>query len=242
MYRWLNHKNSEEDRGTTNRSRKRIRSKRYPEEIISRIIELKKEVPKRSAPTIQRLLKQECTRKIPSLSTIYKYFHEHELIDESKIHRKGYVKFERSKPNDLWQIDIAGVRTVGHLGKLYLIAILDDFSRYIVSAEYFSDQKGIHIIKVLRDAVVAYGRPNEILSDNGTQFRNLIGELGTKYTRLLKIMDINPIFARPNHPQTKGKLERWFGTVKQMFLIEAHHKVEIDPTMSLAEFNRSFKE
>ena len=37
---------------------------------------------------------------------------------------------------------------------------------------------------------MAYERPNQILADNGTQFKNLIGELGTKYTRLLEILDI----------------------------------------------------
>ncbi|KKM86722.1 hypothetical protein LCGC14_1276120 [marine sediment metagenome] len=37
---------------------------------------------------------------------------------------------------------------------------------------------------------MVYGRPNQILADNGTQFKNLIGELGTKYTRLLEILDI----------------------------------------------------
>ncbi|MFW9987091.1 MAG: DDE-type integrase/transposase/recombinase [Candidatus Odinarchaeota archaeon] len=109
---------------------------------------------------------------------------------------------------------MAGVQTVGHLEKLYLIALLDDNSRFIVAAEYFKNQKGINVIKVIRNFVLAYGRPNQIFTDNGTQFRNLIGELGIKYTKLLEILDNKPIFAKLNHPQTKGKLERWFGTVK----------------------------
>ena len=143
--------------------------------------------------------------------------------------------------NDLWQIDITGVQTRGHLEKLYLIALLDDNSRFIVAAEYFKNQKGINIINIIRNAVLAYGRPNQIVADNGTQFRNLIGELGTKYTRLLEILNIIPIFAKPNHPQTKGKLERWFGTVKQMFLGEARFKVKQIPDYTLTEFNQIFK-
>jgi len=59
-----------------------------------------------------------------------------------------------------------------------------------VAAEYFKDQKGLNVLKTIRNAVMAYGRPNQILADNGTQFKNLIGELGTKYTRLLEILDI----------------------------------------------------
>jgi len=83
------------------------------------------------------------------------------------------VKFERANPNDLWQIDLARFQTVGYLGKLYLIALLDDHSRYIIAAEYFKSQKGTNVIKVIRDAIIAYGRPNQILADNGTQFRNI---------------------------------------------------------------------
>jgi hypothetical protein len=152
------------------------------------------------------------------------------------------VKFERSKPNDLWQIDIAGVQTVGHLEKLYLIALLDDNSRFIVAAKYFKNQKGLNVLQIIRDAVLAYGRPNQILADNGTQFRNLIGELGTKYIRLLENLDIKPIFAKPNPPQTKGKLERWFGTVKQMFLGEARFIVNTSLNLTLPDFNRMFRE
>jgi len=120
--------------------------------------------------------------------------------------------------------------------------LLDDHSRFIVAAEYFKDQKGINVIKIIRDAVLAYGRPNQVLADNGTQFRNIIGELGTKYSNLLISLDIEPIFAKPNHPQTKGKLERWFGTVKQMFLGEARKEVKTNPSSTLTEFNQMFKE
>lgn len=59
-----------------------------------------------------------------------------------------------------------------------------------MAAEYFRDQKRLNVLKTIRNAVMAYGRPNQILADNGTQFKNLIGELGTKYTRLLEILDI----------------------------------------------------
>lgn len=241
IYRWLStpHKKNLADHHLQKKAS--IRSRKYGPEIFSRILEIKKELPQRSAPLIRRLLKKESATTIPSLSTIYNYLHEEGLVFKPKYRRQGYLKFERSQPNDLWQIDIAGVQTVGHLDKLYLIALLDDHSRFIVAAEYFKDQKGINAIKIIRSAVLDYGRPNQILADNGTQFRNLLGELGTKYTRLLEILDIKPIFAKPNHPQTKGKLERWFGTVKQMFLMEARLKVKNNPHYSLTEFNHLFE-
>ncbi len=53
---------------------------------------------------------------------------------------------------------------------------------------------------------------------------------------------MEPIYARPGHPQTKGKLERWFGTVAQMFVPEAQLVVEKNPAMTVADFNRLFLE
>jgi transposase InsO family protein len=242
IYRWLNDCNMKNSPDQQDQDKKRKRVGKYSPDIFNQILELKKEIPQRSAPMIWKLLKKEFPTTTPSLSMIYKFFHEHGLVYKNRNRRQGYIKFERSKPNDLWQIDIAGVQTVGHLEKLYLIAILDDYSRFIVAAEYFKDQKGINVIKVIRNAVLAYGRPNQIVADNGTQFRNLIGELGTKYTRLLEILNIKPIFAKPNHPQTKGKLERWFGTVKQMFLGEARFIIKQHTNYTLTDFNQLFKD
>jgi transposase InsO family protein len=191
---------------------------------------------------IHRHLKKEFQIPVPSISTIRKYIRAQGLTTDFRKHSQGYKRFERKKPNDLWQIDIAGKQTIGYLGVLYLIALVDDRSRFIVGAEYFRDQKGINVIKVIRDAVIEYGRPNQILADNGTQFRNLIGELGTKYSKLLEYLDIEPIFASPHHPETKGKIERWFNTVKTMFLVEGRHYIRTHKNCSLSEFNRMFQE
>jgi transposase InsO family protein len=241
IYRWLANRKMKISPDQQDQKKKHKRVRKYPPEVFTRIMEFKKDVPQRSAPIVRKLLKKEFPNTTPSLSTIYTFFNEEGLVFKNRNQRQGYIKFERSKPNDLWQIDIAGVQTVGHLEKLYLIALLDDNSRFIVAAKYFKDQKGINVIETIRNAVLAYGRPNQILADNGTQFKNLIGELGTKYTKLLEILDIQPIFAKPNHPQTKGKLERWFGTVKQMFLGEARFKVKHNSDYTLTDFNQIFK-
>lgn len=241
IYRWLREDYQETPINPHPNAMKYVNRRKYPPEIFTLIEKLKKEVPQRSAPIIRKLLKKKFPTNTPSLSTIRRHIRNQGLTYKNRNRRMGYVKFERLKPNDLWQVDIAGVQTVGHLEKVYLIALLDDHSRFIVSAEYFKNQKGMNVIKIIRDAVMAYGRPNQILADNGTQFKNLIGELGTKYTRLLENLGIKPIFAKPKHPETKGKLERWFGTVKQMFLGEARFKVKNDPSYTLSDLNLMFK-
>jgi len=242
IYRWLNLANWEFSLVSHNSKKKYNRPRKYPPEIINRIVELKEELPQRSAALVYRMLKKEFPKGCPSISFIQNVIREKGLVYKSTDRKQGYRRFQRTKPNDMWQIDIAGVQTIGHLKQVYLIALLDDCSRYVVAARYFKDQKGINVIKIVRDGVMAYGRPNEILADNGAQFRNILGDLGTKYSKLLESLGIKPIFAKPYHPQTKGKLERWFGTIKQMFLIEARFHVKNNPDCTLADFNLILKE
>ena len=218
----------------------RGRPRVYPAWIEEKVLELKRENMRRHATTIHRMLKEHIEAsgmQCPSLSRVRKWLHENGLGGVEKVSRTGYVKFARDRPNDLWQVDIAGVQTVGHLGQLYLFALIDDCSRYIVAARYFREQKGINLLRTLRDALEEYGCPNQVLSDNGRQFRAVIDSAGTKYERLLKMTGVEPIFSKPYHPQSKGKLERFFGTVKTSFLSEARFQVEKDPSISLPGFN-----
>ncbi|MHA1521374.1 MAG: DDE-type integrase/transposase/recombinase [Promethearchaeota archaeon] len=233
VIRWKKETKTPDQSGSQITKMPRKRAKQFSPEIYQRIDELKEEAPARTATTILRKLQEEITGRIPSISSIRNYLRERGYSKQDHNGRQGYIKFERKSPNDLWQIDIAGVQTVGHLGKTYLIAILDDSSRYIVSARYFQDQRGVNVFKVLRDAFNEHGRPNQIIADNGTQFRNV-----TK--NLLTSLDIKPIFSSPYHPQSKGKLERWFGTVRQLFLPEGRLQIRLHPDWTLIDFNGFF--
>ncbi len=241
IYRWLNPKKRSEVLDPQKSKPKKVRKRLYSSKIFDRIKELKEELPGRTAIIIRNLIEKEFPQTTPSISTIRKFIALQGYSKNNVYNRKGYIVFERSKPNDLWQIDIAGVQTVGHLGKLYLVALLDDCSRFIPAAFYVKDEKSIRIMALLKQAFIEYGRPNQILADNGTQFKNTIGEINTKYARLLKTLGVEPIFARPNHPQTKGKLERWFGTVIKMFLLEARYYVKQHPETILSQFNDIFQ-
>ncbi len=118
-----------------------------------------------------------------------------------------------------------------------MFALIDDCSRFVPAAFYVDNQKGYHVIRLLQHAIVGYGRPLTIVADNRTQFRNVLNNLDSKYEKLLKLLDIKPIFARARHPQTKGKLERFFGTVKSMFLSEARFQAKQHPEWTLSDFN-----
>ena len=223
--------------GTRN---KREQPRIYGDEIRDLVKQLKDEVPERSAITIREQLRQRLGEECPSVETIRRILRDLGLSKGSPRNRQGYVKFEREFPNDLWQIDFKGEDYFGHFGKLSLLAIIDDCSRFVIAARWCSTQEESNVILLLRDAFTQHGLPNEIVSDNGTQFRTLQGEPTTRYCRLLALVGVRVIFHAPNHPQSKGKLERWFGTVMSSFVPDARHLVTTNPNLTLAEFNAKF--
>jgi putative transposase len=120
-----------------------------------------------------------------------------------------FLKYEWPKPNMLWHTDWT---TCPFTGK-QLIAFIDDHSRYIVHAEYFSNATTENTLLAFENAISKYGKPEAILTDNGTQFTPARGEIGP-FTRWCEERGIKHILGRVHHPQTNGKIERWFGTYK----------------------------
>jgi putative transposase len=123
-----------------------------------------------------------------------------------------FVKYEWPKPNMLWHTDWSECPFTGRK----LIAFIDDHSRYIVHAEYFSNATTENTILAFENAIAKHGIPENILTDNGTQFTPARGEKGP-FTCWCEKQGIKHILGRVHHPQTNGKIERWFGTYKQEY-------------------------
>jgi putative transposase len=123
-----------------------------------------------------------------------------------------FVKYEWPEPNMLWHVDW----TECPFTKNKLIAFIDDYSRYIVHAEYFVNATTENTILAFQIAMQKYGKPQAILSDNGVQFTPARAESGP-FSRFCEENGIKHILGRVHHPQTNGKIERWFGTYKLEF-------------------------
>lgn len=123
-----------------------------------------------------------------------------------------FVKYEWPKPNMLWHTDWT---TCPFTGK-QLIAFIDDHSRFIVHAEYFENATAENTVLAFKNAINKYGKPENILTDNGTQFtpaRNPGSENGL-FAQFCINNEVKHILGRVHHPQTNGKIERWWGTYK----------------------------
>ena len=119
-----------------------------------------------------------------------------------------FVKYEWPKPNMLWHTDW----TTCPFTNKQLIAFIDDHSRYIVHAEYFENASTENTILAFANAINRHGTPENILTDNGVQFH-----IHGPFEEFCKTKGIKHILGRVHHPQTNGKIERWFGTYKMEF-------------------------
>jgi transposase InsO family protein len=119
--------------------------------------------------------------------------------------------FERAAPNQLWQSDLFTFMLKRQNRRVYLVAFMDDHSRYLVSYGLHASQSAALVLEVLRAGIASYGAPQEILTDNGSQYVTWRGK--SAFTKELEARGIAHVVARPRHPQTLGKLERFWGTL-----------------------------
>jgi transposase InsO family protein len=119
--------------------------------------------------------------------------------------------FERAKPNQLWQTDLFTFILKRQNRRVYLVGFMDDHSRFIVGYGLHASQSTALVLEVLRAALSSYGSPEEILTDNGTQYVTWRGK--SAFTKELEKRGIKQIVAAPRRPQTLGKIERFWGSL-----------------------------
>jgi hypothetical protein len=124
------------------------------------------------------------------------------------------------------QVDLAS-RTLTVLKRqnrrVYLVAFMDDHSRFIVSHSLGGTQSTELVLEALRSGIASHGVPAEVLTDNGAQYVTWRGK--SAFSKECDARGIRQIVARPRHPQTLGKIERFWGTLWRDLL---EHAVFLD--------------
>lgn len=188
------------------------------QETALALMRLRAELPK---ATVARLIAEMNRRGLvsPGLSlaptTVYRFLAGHGLMKMTQPAPEDRRKFEAELPNDLWQSDCMHGPMVEHEGrrrKTYLIAFIDDHSRLVPHAEFFFSESLDSFLKALKQALSTRGLPRKLYTDNGPAFRSHHLE------HITASLGIALIHARPYKPQGKGKIERFFRTVRSDFL------------------------
>ncbi len=124
-------------------------------------------------------------------------------------------RFERSRPGELWQSDITSFVLTRHSTRVYLSVFLDDFSRFVVSFSLATHQRQELVTEALMDAISRFGKPKEVLTDQGRQYFAWRGK--SDFQKLLVREGIEHVVSRTHHPETLGKCERLWETINREF-------------------------
>ena len=218
LYAWRRRFKENGPAGLEDRPRGGPRGSRLPEVTKRAILLMKEEHPEWGT---QRLSDMLC--RGPALAAspraVARVLHEagYELEEvPTRRHRDRPRRFERARPNQLWQTDLFTFMLKRQNRRVYLVAFMDDHSRFIVGWGLHSTQSAPLVIEVLRSAVTNFNPPSEILTDNGSQYVTWRGK--SRFARELERRGIKHIVARPRRPQTLGKVERFWGTLWREFL------------------------
>jgi transposase InsO family protein len=153
-----------------------------------------------------------------SETTVRRILHEEGLLEDkaapvAKVQPER--RFERAEPNQLWQSDIFTFLLRRH-ERVYVTAFMDDYSRYLVSLVIAHHQRSTLVLEALSRGIADYGAPREILTDQGRQYTAWRGH--TDFEEELRRQGIRHIKSRAHHPETLGKIERFWKTLWEELL------------------------
>jgi len=195
----------------------RIRS--IPEEIGELILRMKKENPRRSVKMILRELTMagKIRPKELSRSAVYRLLSQHSWDQSCSSQEPSKRKYAYPFSNDCWQSDVTHGPYLSLEGstkkqKIYIYAFIDDASRIIPHAQIFLAENLENFLVLWKTALSKKGIPGRLYLDNASYFRSpVVRIIGAR-------LGIRIIYSAPYSPHTKGKIERWWLSMKNQFL------------------------
>jgi len=206
-----------------------------PDALIDAMTTLRQDHPRWTmARVFEHLLAQgRWDGRIPSRSTLYRFSKSHNLLrDPHRQPAPSCRSFSFDVFGQLWMADFLHgpkIKQGRYKRNTYLHVILDDSSRYVVSSGFYLSEKVESLICDLMTAVRRYGIPQRFYTDNGPCYASrhlkiVCARLGTQL-----------IHTPPYRPQGRGKVERFFRTVREQFLAT-------NTSTTLAHINSAFQE
>lgn len=182
---------------------------------------------------LQKLLREKVWNgRSPSRSAMYRFTRANGLNRKTAEPDQPVRSFEYPHFGDLWSADFLHgpkVRQGVHAHKCYLHAIIDDATRYIVAARFHTAENTRSLLDDLMLAIRRFGICKRFYTDNGAAFRSR--HLRVVAARLSIALPHSP----PYKPRGRGKIERFFRSVREGFL-DGH------PRTTLKKLNADFSE
>jgi transposase InsO family protein len=201
------------------RRQDRGRSRAISPQLAELIERLKRENPHRTGTTLLRelaLSSNNSTTPPLSAATLYRFLKEHGLTEKQLLSPPAHKKFEAEFANQIWQSDMMFgpyvPRPEGGKQQAMLYAALDDASRLIPHAQFYADEGLESLLDCLRQGVAARGIPVRLYVDNGKVYRSV------QLARIAATLGILIVHTPPYQPEGRGKIERFFRSIRDQFL------------------------
>jgi len=195
------------------------KSRRLPRDVADVLLAVKEDNPELTVPLLIKNIRAEglvpAGIRLPQ-STVYKLLARHGLTKKKTAPTKDHRRFAYQYAGDLFMSDVMHGPAVwaddGRKRKTYLIAFIDDATRVVPYAAFAHAETTAAFMEVLKQAVLRRGIPMRLFVDNGSAFRS------HHLSLVCAKLGITLIHARAYHPESKGKIERWFRSVRMQFL------------------------
>ena len=199
----------------------RALSAKVPDDVLHLAEALKREDPARTAAHVRELLAVSCGWA-PNERTIQRHFRRIGLTRQALAGgARAFGRFEASHPNELWVGDALHGPIVGSR-KVILFAFVDDHSRLVTGHRWGTAEDTLRAEAALRRGLVSRGTPEAVYVDNGSPF------VSAQLLRACASLRVRLVHSRPRRPEGRGKIERFFRTVRDQFLVEVAHSTVDD--------------
>jgi transposase InsO family protein len=203
---------------------------KIPTELLEAAVILKREAPERGAAQVARVLAEAGRGEIAE-RTLQRHFARLGLNvgpDGSRLQALG--RFQADEFGQLWTGDALHGPPVAGL-KAILFAFIDDWSRAVPGWRWGHAEDTVRLDAALRRGLESAGVPDAVFVDHGSVF------VSGRFHRTLAVLGIRIIHSRVGHPPSRGKIERFFGTVRRQFLVELQAR---GGARDLSELNELF--
>lgn len=214
LRRYLNSYRSKGFEGLLPKAKSSQNSSAVPTQVLEEAVRLRKEIPSRSVAEIIRIMEWEGLIEPGSIkrSTLQEKFQDKGYSGKHMaIYAAGGVatrRFQKRTRNKMWHSDIkfGCYLPIGPNNKpqqVYMVAFLDDATRMILHAEFYSTLEQSIVEDSFRKAILKWGLPEQVYFDNGGQYRN------KWMSRACAKLGIRLMFAKPYSPEGTGKIEKF---------------------------------
>jgi transposase InsO family protein len=157
------------------------------------------------------------------------------------VAREPGPRYERSRPNELWHIDVKGPFFInlgrrGQYIKAWMVGLVDDHSRFLIGLRIHTDMQAAPILVWLDDCFELCGKPLELMSDNGRPFVVWMPGVLTRFGKRLEELHIRHLRTQVNSPWTNGKIEAFWNLLQAEVLDRNWYRTLEEAEASLSGF------